>query len=139
MFLLATQLCAAYYHKGKGKYTTRYIQLWLKVGSKASLARFHVVKTEVYHVQLGRPWLRKHRLIPSAYHQCIKGRLNGRMIWITSNPSFSEEVEAHLVETMFYDEWAPSRESSISKLGIFIPRWEDVENDPEPDLRELLS
>lgn len=39
-----------------GKYTTRYIQLWLKVGPIASLARFHGVKIEVsYHVLLGRP------------------------------------------------------------------------------------
>lgn len=41
---------------------------------------------------------------------------------------------------MFYDEWALSGESSISKLlGKFVSRWEDVENDLELDLRELLS
>ena len=39
-----------------GEYTAGHIQLWLKVGPIASLARFHVVKTEVsYHVLLGRP------------------------------------------------------------------------------------
>ena len=60
---------------GRGKYTTDHIQLWLKVGPIASLAQFHVVKTEVsYHVLLGRPWLHKHRLVPSTYHQCVKGR-----------------------------------------------------------------
>ena len=47
--------------KGKGKYTIGHIQLWLKVGPIASMACFHVVKTEVsYHVLLGRPWLHKH-------------------------------------------------------------------------------
>ena len=36
----------------RGKYTTGHIQLWLKVGPIASLARFHVMKTEVsYHVR----------------------------------------------------------------------------------------
>ena len=46
---------------GRGEYTTGHIQLWLKVGPIASLARFHVVKTKVsYHVLLGRPWLHKH-------------------------------------------------------------------------------
>ena len=46
---------------GRGEYTAGHIQLWLKVGPIASLARFHVVKTEVsYHVLLGRPWLHKH-------------------------------------------------------------------------------
>ena len=54
---------------GRGEYTAGHIQLWLKVGPIAFLARFHVVKTEVsYHVLLGRPWLHKHRLVPSIYH-----------------------------------------------------------------------
>ena len=54
---------------GRGEYTAGHIQLWLKVGPIASLARFHVVKIEVsYHVLLGRPWLHKHRLVPSTYH-----------------------------------------------------------------------
>ena len=36
---------------GRGEYTAGHIQLWLKVGPIASLARFHVVRTEVsYHV-----------------------------------------------------------------------------------------
>ena len=83
---------------------------------RASLAHFHVVKTVVsYHILLERPWLHKHRLIPSIYHQCVKERLNGRMIWIATNPSLFEQAEAHLVETMFYDEWVPSGESSVSK------------------------
>ena len=97
---------------GWGEYTAGHIQLWLKVGPIASLARFHVVKTEVsYHVLLGRPWLHKHRLVPSTYHQCVKGRLNGRMIC----PSLFEQAEAHLVETMFYGKWASFGESLVSK------------------------
>ena len=43
------------------------------------------------------------------------------------NPSPFEQAEAHLVETMFYDEWASSGESSVSKpQGTFVPRWEDI-------------
>ena len=49
-------------------------------------------------------------------------------------------MEAHLVETMFYYQWAPSGEGSVSKLrGTFVPKWEDIRNDPEPNLRQLLS
>ena len=114
---------------GRGEYTAGHIQLWLKVGHIASLARFHVVRTEVsYHVLLGRPWLHKHRLVPSTYHQCVKGRLNDKIIRIVANPSPFEQAEAHLVETMFYDQWAPSGENSVSKpRGTFMPRWEDVQ------------
>ena len=70
----------------------------------------------------------------------MKGRLNGRIIRITENQSPFEQAEAYLVETMFYDQWAPSGESSISKpQGTFVPKWEDIQSDPEPNLRELLS
>ena len=62
------------------------------------------------------------------------------MICIAANPSSFEQAEAHLVETMFYDQWAPSRKNSVSKpRGTFVPRWEDVQDDPEPHLRELLA
>ena len=84
--------------------------------------------------------MHKHQLVSSTYYQYVKGRLNGRMIRITANSSPFEQIEAHLVETMFYNQWAPFRENSVSKpRGTFISRWEDVQNDPEPDLRELLS
>ena len=70
----------------------------------------------------------------------MKERLDGRMIRIVANPSPFKQAKAHLVETMFFDQWAPSRESLVSKLrGTFVPRWEDIQSDPEPDLRELLS
>ena len=101
---------------GRGEYTACHIQLWLKVGLIASLSHFHVVKTKVsYHILLGRPWLHKHHLIPSTYHKCMKGRLNGKMIQIVANPSPFEQVKAPLVETMFYDEWALSGESLLIK------------------------
>ena len=65
--------------RGRGEYTERHLQLWLKVGPIAFHTRFLVVKIEVlYHILLGQPWLHKHRLVPSMYHQCVKGRLNGR-------------------------------------------------------------
>ena len=56
-----------------------------------------------------------------------------------TNPSPFELAEAHLVEIMFYDEWALSGESLVSKpQGTFILRWEDIYDVPELDLRELL-
>ena len=60
------------------------------------------------------------------------------MIQIAANPSPFEQAEVHLVETMFYDEWAPFGESSLFKpTGTFVPKWEDIQ-DVEPDSRELL-
>ena len=46
---------------GRGEYAVGHIQLWLKLVPIASLAHFHVVKTEfLYHILLERPWLHKH-------------------------------------------------------------------------------
>ena len=42
-------------------------------------------------------------------------RLNGKMIRIVVYPLPFEQTEVHLVETMFYHQWAPSGESSVSK------------------------
>ena len=84
--------------------------------------------------------MHKHRLVPSTYHQCVKGMLNGKMIHIAANPSSFEQAEAHLVETMFYDQWALSGESSVlNPQGTFMPRWEDIQNNLKPDLWKLLS
>ena len=34
----------------------------------------------------------------------------------------------------------PSGESSVSKArGTFVSKWEDIQDDPEPNLRELLA
>ena len=61
------------------------------------------------------------------------------MIRVAANPSPFEQAEAHLVETMFYDQWTPSGENVVAKpQGTFVPRRKDVQDDPEPDLRELL-
>ena len=66
--------------------------------------------------------------------------MNDKMIRIAKNPLPFEQAEAHLVETMFYDQWAPSGESSVSKpRGTFVPKWEDIQSDLELDLRELLA
>ena len=49
--------------------TEGYVQLALRVGPIVALTRFHVINSELsYHMLLGRPWLHKHRLIPSTYH-----------------------------------------------------------------------
>ena len=55
--------------EGSAESTEGYVQLALRVGPIVSLTRFHVINSKVsYHVLLGRPWLHKHRLIPSTYH-----------------------------------------------------------------------
>uniref|UniRef100_A0A2N9F0E4 Uncharacterized protein n=1 Tax=Fagus sylvatica TaxID=28930 RepID=A0A2N9F0E4_FAGSY len=126
---------------GAAEYTVGHIQLVLKVGSIVALTRFYVVNIAVsYHALLGRPWLHKHKLVLSIYHQCVKGCLNGKPISILANATLFDESEAHYVETAFYDEVTPTEEGLISKVvGTPLPRWEDIKDEPDMDLRKLLG
>jgi hypothetical protein len=127
--------------RGAAEYAVGYIQLVLKVGPIMTLTRFHVVNIAVsYHALLGRPWLHKHKLVLSTYHQCVKGCLNGKPIRIPANATPFDESEAHYVEVAFYDEMTPKEEGLISKVvGTPLPRWEDIKDEPDIDLRKLLK
>uniref|UniRef100_A0A2N9HPJ3 Reverse transcriptase n=1 Tax=Fagus sylvatica TaxID=28930 RepID=A0A2N9HPJ3_FAGSY len=90
---------------GMTEHTMGHVQLVLKVGPIVALTRFHVVNAETpYHVLLGRPWLHKHKLVSSTYHQCVKGRLNGKPIRIAANSCPFDQTEAHFVEAALYDD-----------------------------------
>ena len=99
-----------------------------------------VINAEVsYHVLLGRPWLHKHHLIPSMFHQCIKGRLNGKPIRIPANHNPFSQGEVNFAETMFYDELGPDDENPApGTLGAPILEEEEGGRGTR-DLRNLLE
>ena len=72
-----------------------------------------------------------HRLIPSTYHQCVKGRLNGRPIRIPANPNPFSQGEVNFVETIFCDELG------LGTLGA--PVLEEEGGGGTHDLRNLLD
>ena len=87
---------------------------------------------------LGRSWLHKHRLIPSTYHECVKGRLNGRPVKIPTNHNPFSQGEVNFVETMFYDKLEPDNESPMpGTLGA--PVLEEEEGGGTCNLRNLLK
>ena len=126
---------------GGCEHTIGHIQLVLKVGPLMGLTRFHVLNSFVsYHVLLGRPWLHKHKLISSTYHQCVKGRLNGKLIRIPTNPTPFDQSEARYLEAAFYDQLTISGEEAITKpLGTPLPSLDDIKGGFEVDLRDLLE
>ena len=78
--------------------------------------------------------------MPSTYHQCVKGRFNGKPIRIPASPTPFDLSEAHYFEATFYDELTSSGEDSTSKLvGIPLPSWQDIENNLEIDIRSFLD
>ena len=109
-----------------------------------ALTRFHVINAEVsYHVLLGRLWFHKQCLIPSTYHQCIKGRLNGRLVRIPANRNPFSQEEVNFAETMFYDELESDDENlAPGTPGAPILKKEEEEEEEGKgarDLRNLLE
>ena len=51
-----------------------------------------------------------------------------------------DQSESHFVEAALYDEVTPTREASLAKpVGISLPKWEEIRDAPEVDLRNLLE
>ena len=124
---------------GAAESTEGYVQLALRVGLIVALMGFHVINSKVsYHIFLGQPWLHKHHLIPLTYHQCVKGKLNGRPIRIPTNSNPFSQGEVNFVETVFYDELVPDDESPTpGTLGA--PILEEEEAGGTHDPRDLLD
>ena len=125
---------------GSMELTEGYVQLALRVRPIVALTRFHLINVEAsYHVLLGCPWLHKHRLILSTFHQCIKGRLNGRPVKIPANRNPFSQGEVNFAEIMFYDELEPDDESPVpGTLGAPILEEEEGGKSTR-DLRNLLE
>ena len=96
--------------------------------------------TESYHALRGRPWLHIHKLVPSTYHQCVKGRFIGKPIRITANHTPFDLFEAHYFEVDFYNKFTPCGEDATSKpIGTSLPNWEVIEVEPEVNLKGILD
>ena len=78
--------------------------------------------------------------MPSTYHQCVKGRFNGKPVCIPANPTPFDLSEAHYFEATFYDDFTLSGEDPTSKpVGIPLPSWQDIKNNPKIDMRSFLD
>ena len=122
------------------EHTIGSIQLVLRVGPIVALTRFHVIDSVVpYHALPGRPWLHRHKLVPSTYHQCVKGRFLGKPIWIPANYTLFDLSEAYYFEVDFYNEFTPCGEDATLKpIGTLLLDWEVIEKEPKVDLRGSL-
>ena len=70
----------------------------------------------------------------------MKGRLNGKPIRIAANSIPFNQSESHFVEAALYDEIIPAGEASLAKpIGIPLPKWKEIKDALEADLRNLLE
>ena len=63
--------------------TLGHVSLDLRVGPIRASTFMHVRDGDTsYHVILGRPWLKAHKVVVSMYHQCMKAIWRGRPVTI---------------------------------------------------------
>ena len=72
-----------------------------------------------YHIILGRPWLKAHKVVASTYHQCIKAVWRGRLVTIEVTRIPYDRVELHYVEAALYQEFIPEGENKILSMPLF--------------------
>jgi hypothetical protein len=70
----------------------------------------------------------------------VKGRLNRKPIRIAANSTPFDQSESHFVEAALYDEITAAGEASLAKpIGIPLPKWEEIKDALEADLKDLLE
>ncbi|KAK9921974.1 hypothetical protein M0R45_030464 [Rubus argutus] len=112
-----------------------YIQLDLRVGPIRSWTKFQVLDVNTsYHVLLGRPWLNKHKLVPSTYHQCVKGQVGLKPIRIPGNQLPFHQSEAHYIEAQYYNEFTSDGGITPFEVsGVPLPIWHDIRDLSDED------
>ncbi|CAL9001582.1 unnamed protein product, partial [Prunus brigantina] len=124
----------------KSEVTIGHVQVNLKVGPIRSLTKFYVVDVDVaYHALLGRPWLNKHKLVVSTYHQCVKGRIGLRPLRIPGNQAPFNKDEAHYSEAEFYTECTGARSNPSKDFGTYLPSWIEIRDLSNEELITIVD
>mgnify|MGYP000911897260 CR=1 FL=1 len=115
-----------------------HVTILLTLGKFSALAKFHVINADTsYHLLIGRAWMHKFGIVPSTYHQCMKGHIkkhDGKKKVITIHGTkrpFSNH-EAYMADAEFFDELV-EEEIGLSPPnhphGVPIPKWEDAKEE----------
>ncbi|CAL8169055.1 unnamed protein product [Prunus armeniaca] len=124
----------------EGEVTVGYMQVNLKVGPIRSLTKFYVVDVDVaYHALLGRPWLNKHKLMVSTYHQCVKGRIGLRPVRIPGNQAPFNKNKAHYFEAEFYTECTGAGSCPSKDFGTYLPSWTEIRDLSNEELITIVD
>ncbi|CAL8993068.1 unnamed protein product [Prunus brigantina] len=126
--------------ENKSEITMGHMQVNLKVGPIRSLTKFYVLDVDVaYHALLGRPWLNKHKLVVSTYHQCVKGRIGLRPLRIPGHQAPFNKNEAHYSEAEFYTECTGVGSSPSKDHGTYLPSWTEIRDLSNEELTTIVD
>lgn len=99
--------------------------------------KFHVIGGHFpsYHVLLGRTWIRRHKAVPSTFHQFVKVLWKDKKIHICAINSPYQQDEARLPKAAFFDKLAEDVEvTPCLPQSTSLRVWEDLdEEELRPD------
>ncbi|CAL2247373.1 unnamed protein product [Prunus armeniaca] len=106
---------------------SKVVQSQTGINGLGNKSEFYVVDVDVaYHALLGMPWLNKHKLVVSTYHQCVKERIGLRPLRIPGNQALFNQNEAHYSEAKFYTECTGAGSNPSKGIGTYLPSWTEV-------------
>lgn len=69
---------------GDKRQSLGYVVVDLEVGAIRSATKFRLINADPnYQIILGRSWMHKYAVVPSSYHQCLKG------VWVGKRSQFA--------------------------------------------------
>lgn len=113
---------------GNRSFSLGYIILDLAIGPMQVATQFHMIDVGTfYHLLLGRPWIHKHKAVPSTYHQCLKAIYKDKKGHVNVSEWLFQRDEARFLEAVFFDELAEDGKVVPDRpRGIPLPAWEDL-------------
>lgn len=79
--------------------------------------------------------MHRYAVVPSSYHQCLKGIWAGKRVTVRASEKPFDVHEAHLADAVYFTELGENSQAIVAKpRGVKLLRWEDIRH--ESDARE---
>lgn len=112
-----------------------YVIVDLVVAPIRTATKFHIIDAQTnYHMIAGHSWMHRCTVIPSSYHQCLKGVWSRKKVTVAASKKPFEVHEAHLSDVVYFTELEEIASTVVSKpRGVKITKWEDIKNDDDDE------
>lgn len=76
--------------------------------------------------------MHKYAIVPSSYHQCLKGIWAEKKVMVRASDRPFVAHEANLSNALCFTKMSEAAQAVIAKPhGVKIPKWEDIKNEKE--------
>lgn len=106
-----------------------FCNCWLTIGPTHASHKFHVIFSQTsYHLLHKRPWVHRHKAVPSTHHQRLKAMWKGKRVYLNVIESPFQKDEAHFSEATYFYELPEDGIVALARpWGVPLSMWEDLE------------